>query len=188
MGIAALVICVVFAATIMLLTALDIADLSRLHIVIAAVVGIAHPVAYLAMLGVLLASRRVGLIPSNRSADRVFSVMRWALIALLLGMLAAILAMLIPALADPIAIAVTLVFALAHLMATAFGVTLLRGGTTSRITAGLFIAVVPAIILVVAVNLAGFEMFPAWFESVMALAFASLAYEVAFRPPGGGPA
>jgi hypothetical protein len=90
------------------------------------------------------------------------------------------LALIVPGLIDPLGIVVTLVFALAHLLGTLFGIALWRAATTRRLTAALFIAVVPAMILVIAANIAGVPILPAWFEAVLAL-FASLGYELAFE-------
>ena len=105
--------------------------------------------------------------------------LRNALAALLLAMVLLPLAFVVQGLTDPLGIVVTLVFALAHLLGTLFGIALWRAATVRRLTAALFIGVVPAMILVIAANIASISILPAWFEAVLVLGFASLGHELA---------
>lgn len=91
------------------------------------------------------------------------------------------MAFVVQGLIDPLGIVVTLVFAPAHLLGTLLGIVLWRAAPTRRLTAALFIAVVPAMVLVIVANIAGIPILPAWFEAVLALGFASLGYELAFE-------
>jgi hypothetical protein len=65
-GVAALGIGVVFAALITWLAILGIGDVSALHIALAAGIGLAHIMAYLSMLGALVAAHAVGKVPEGR--------------------------------------------------------------------------------------------------------------------------
>lgn len=179
-GIAALVICVAFATLILVLTTLGINDVTMLSVAVAVVVMFAHLVAYVAMLAALLASRRVGAVPAGRFGRRAFAALRWSLTALIVIFISGTVIVVVPALAAPIGAVISLVFLVAHLMATVYGLALWRGRTTSMLTAALFTAVVPTVLLMILLNAIGIRVFPAVFEAVMALAFASLSYELAF--------
>lgn len=180
-GIGALVICVSFAVLILILTAFGINDIAQIPTAVAVVVMFAHFVAYVAMLAALLASRRGGLVPAGRFASVAFAALRWSLTTLIVVGVAGVLIVLVPALAEPIGIVISMIFIVVHLVATVYGVALWREHTTSMLTAGLFTAVGPTIVLIVLLNVVGVVVFPAVFEAVMALAFASLGYELAFR-------
>lgn len=180
LGVLTLVICVSFAGLILVLTTVGINDLTQIDIGFAVVIGFAHLVAYVAMLAALVASERVGLVPAGRFGSSAFAALRWLLTALILIFVSGVLIALVPALAEPIGIVISLVFIVAHLMATVYGVALWRSRTTSTLTAGLFTAVIPTILLIILLNVAGIRVFPAVFEAVMGLAFASLGYELAF--------
>lgn len=179
-GTVALVICLAFAGLILVLTASGINDLTKIDIAPAVVVGFAHLLAYVAMLAALLASSHAGRVPAGRFASRAFAALRWSLTALIVGFVSGVLIVLVPALAEPIGIVISLVFIAAHLMATVYGVALWRAHTSSMLTAGLFTAVIPTLLLLILLNVVGIRVFPAVFEAVMALAFASLSYELAF--------
>ncbi|MBA2691387.1 MAG: hypothetical protein H0U65_02685 [Rubrobacter sp.] len=69
-------------------------------------------------------------------------------------------------------------FLIMHLGATVFGIVLWRRTAAGRLAAGLFIAVVPAIMVVAALAALGVFLTVAAFEAPLYLGFAALGYDV----------
>jgi hypothetical protein len=144
--------------------------------------GLLHGTTYLLMLGAMLAGMAAGLFTGDRGLRVLYALMVLSLVALTLAMAA----LLIPALpGEAIAVAGGVSFALVHVLALPLGILLWRRRRVSRLTAGLFMAVVPVIVLVALFGAAGVPVRPAE-EATLALAFASLGYDL-YAPRRAGP-
>ena len=79
----------------------------------------------------------------------------------------------------PGAIMAGIAFLAMHLFASIFGIVLWRRTAVSRLAAGLFIAVVPAVVAVIALETLGLaSLTPAAFEAPLYLGFAALGYDL----------
>ena len=175
-GIAALVCCVGFAVFVVVLAGNGIAT-AEPGTALSVLLGVTHLAAYVSMLAVLLSARASGRVAPSRSGQIAFFMMA----ASLMGLTAAMIGLAIPSVPElPTVVVATASFAGAHLSAPLFGIALWKTSRAGRPTAALFIAVVPVLVVVVALNILGMQVFPAYFEAVLALAFASLGYELAF--------
>ena len=69
-------------------------------------------------------------MPTTRFASRAFAGLRWSLTALIVVFVSGVLIVLVPALAEPLGVVISLIFVASHLMATVYGSR--SGGRTLR--------------------------------------------------------